>query len=137
MSNAISSHFREVTASVTYLREDHEPDEQGNFEDLGPLKGWDHRVWHVLLRTDGRRMTVTYRTGLGLGEPTARDVLESLASDASTVEHSEGFEDWADSLGYDTDSRSAERSYRATVRQTERLRKFLGDRYTEFLALEF
>lgn len=137
MSNAISSHFRNVTASVTYLREDHEPDERGNFDDRGPFAGWDHRVWRVLLRTDGRRMTVTYRTGLGLGEPTAKDVLGSLVMDAWTVRSADGFEDWANELGYDPDSRSAERTYRQAKRQTERLRTLLGDRYDEFLALEF
>lgn len=58
--------------------------------------------------------------------PTASEVLDCLAMDASGVESTGSFESWAEDLGMDTDSRSAEASYRATVAQTDKLRKLLG-----------
>jgi hypothetical protein len=75
-----------------------------------------------------RYMTLYFSMGLGLkGEPTAADVLDCLSSDASTIENASGFEDWANELGFDADSRKAERSYRVTERQTKNLQGFLGD----------
>jgi hypothetical protein len=59
-------------------------------------------------------------------EPEAAEILDCLASDAVSVENSRGFEDWASDLGYDPDSRKAEKTYLACVKSSERLRKFLG-----------
>jgi hypothetical protein len=44
-------------------------------------------------------------------EPTLADVMSSLVSDAQCVADGQTFEDFADELGYDTDSRNAERIY--------------------------
>lgn len=128
----MTSFFRGVTASVTFLR-------TGAHDPFGvvPAGFWDHKVWRMVLRTQGRRMQVQYYTGLAHGKPTAEDLLSSLVSDAHTVRNTDSFEDWAAELGFDPDSRQAERDYRATQRQTERLARFLGDRYDEFLGLEF
>jgi hypothetical protein len=125
----MSTEFNGVTATVKFV-EERETTQDG--------QNWDHNVWKVTLRTDGRQFTTSYMTGLGYtgGELSASDVLETLISDAWTAENADGFEDWANELGYDEDSRSAERAYRTVVRQTKRLRTFLGDRYGEFLALE-
>lgn len=57
--------------------------------------------------------------------PTTEDVLDSLRSDAESVAWST-FEDWCLELGYDTDSRRAERSYHACQENAQRLRLFLG-----------
>ncbi len=41
------------------------------------------------------------------------------------------FEEWANEMGYDSDSRKSERIYRAVSEQTGRLREFLGfDEFT-------
>lgn len=123
--------FNGVTATATFLR-------TGTHDPFGSGQNrWDHKVWRVVLRTRGRRMQVQYYTGATHGKPTAQDVLECLVSDALTVDNTDGFEDWSAELGYDSDSRSAEATYRAAQRQTERLSRFLGDRYDDFLALEF
>ena len=58
--------------------------------------------------------------------PTAEDVLDCLASDASGVENARSFDDWADEYGYDADSRKAERTYNLCCKQTDNLRTFLG-----------
>lgn len=57
-------------------------------------------------------------------KPTVADVLDCLASDASGAD--QGFEDWAGDLGYDTDSRKAEETYKTIQRQTKELRKLIG-----------
>lgn len=75
-----------------------------------------------------RQMTLYFSMGIGIkGEPTADDVLHCLASDSAGIENARDFEDWCADYGYDSDSRSAERTYKACQRQAIRLEKFLGD----------
>ena len=82
----------------------------------------------VTLRYSGRQMTLYFSQGYGIsGEPTAADVLNCLASDSSSVENARSFEDWASDLGYDTDSRKAEKIFKVCEKQAERLKKFLGE----------
>lgn len=97
--------------------------------DRSPFDGdhWQHNAWTVELHYQGRTMVTPFYTGQMAGEPTVRDVLECLLSDASGVANSESFEDWCGDYGYDTDSRKAERTYNACVEQTESLRQLLGD----------
>jgi len=68
--------------------------------------------------------------------PTSYDVLECLLSDASSIENARSFEEWASELGMDPDSRKVEKTYRASVRQTEKLRALLGDDYEVFFSAE-
>lgn len=58
--------------------------------------------------------------------PLLRDVMSALLSDASAIDHGD-FESWASNLGYDTDSRKAETTYRACVDIGLKLRASLGD----------
>lgn len=58
--------------------------------------------------------------------PNAAEVLDCLASDASGIVCCSSFEEWASEYGMDPDSRSAETTYRATLANTDKLRKFLG-----------
>lgn len=85
----------------------------------------DH--WKVRLRRGRKSMTICYSKGSGHNgaEPTASEVLECLATDASGVD--EDFKDWAENLGYSPNSRRAERIYRTCAKQTKRLQRFLGD----------
>ena len=57
--------------------------------------------------------------------PLAKDVMNCLISDSSSVQ-GRSFEDWASDMGYDTDSRKAERTYDIIVRQSKNLKLFLG-----------
>ena len=73
-------------------------------------------------------MTVPFYTGPGWSrEPDLDDVMECLCSDAVGVINATCFEEWADDLGFDSDSRRAEATYRQVQRQTEELRRLLGD----------
>ncbi len=58
--------------------------------------------------------------------PDAANVVYSLLMDSDAIEHAT-FEDWADSTGYDSDSRQAEAIYRACLETGLRLRSGLGD----------
>lgn len=93
----------------------------------------DH--YKVVLRHNGHQMTLAYSKGYGHkgAPPTAAEVLECLASDAAGVLNSNGFEDWAADLGYDTDSRKAERIYKTCAKQAANLRRLLGDELAEQL----
>ncbi len=98
-------------------------------------KDMDH--WRVTLRRPDPRRQFTLVFSMGRGhngaEPKADEVLDCLASDAAGYENTTGFEDWAEYYGYDTDSRSAERTYRAVERETHRLSRFMGDEYESLL----
>ena len=84
----------------------------------------------VTLRHAGRQMTLHFSQGYGIsGEPKAADVLNCLAADSGSVENNllTGFEGWASDLGYDPDSRKAEKIFKTCEKQAEKLKKFLGD----------
>lgn len=58
--------------------------------------------------------------------PKAADVIFGLIMDAYAIDEP-SFEAWADSLGYDKDSRSAEATYRACLDTALKLRAMIGD----------
>lgn len=93
---------------------------------LGAMAGASH--WTVTLSSPvlGEPMVVPFHQGSALTEPpTAADVLECIASDASSGD--EDFDSWCANYGYDTDSRSAYATWEAVRAQTDELRRFLGD----------
>jgi hypothetical protein len=97
----------------------------------------DQPMNHYKFRiTCGKRgFTLYFSQGLGIHtEATMEDVLDCVASDASGYENARSFEDWANELGYDPDSRKVERIYRAVKRQAEQLKRTIGeDAYNELL----
>lgn len=89
---------------------------------------WQANHYKVTLKYDGRQLTTYFSKGIGLkGEPTTDEVLDCLASDASTINNTKYFEDWANELGYDTDSRKAEKIFNTIERQAVKLNTLLGD----------
>jgi hypothetical protein len=82
----------------------------------------------VTLKFKGRQLTTPFFTGLGWDtEPNQLDVLSSLLSDASCYENSSSFEDFCSDLGYNSDSRKAEKIYQACEKNAKKLKQFLGD----------
>jgi len=59
--------------------------------------------------------------------PDTLDVIHCLILDSNAIEYG-GFEDWAETFGYETDSRKAEAIYRACLETGLKLRKALGDK---------
>lgn len=64
--------------------------------------------------------------GADVPAPSIGDVLQSLARDSDVLDAG-GFEEWAGEFGYDTDSRSAEATYRACLEIATKLRAGLGE----------
>ena len=103
--------------------------------------GWEYDAWRCTLRHGGRSMCVTFKTGTGWAgkPPSCANVLESLALDANDfcAPTPPTFKEWASNAGYDTDSRKAEKIFRACKRQSERLKALLGvELLTELVACE-
>lgn len=91
--------------------------------------GWEHDAYTVTLFREDRTMTVPFKMGTGHNgvPPKIEDVVDALASDASTLDDAGDSFDWAESLGYEPYTRKVENLYRAVVKQTDDLRKLVGD----------
>jgi hypothetical protein len=70
------------------------------------------------------------------GPPEMVEVLDTLAAEAAVTEEARGFEAWAAQMGYDPDSRHAERTYRADLRRAKLLRQLLGEQSYQRLLWE-
>ena len=127
---SVKDFVQEHGMSMTATRVDNNP----NMDDMPA--GSTH--WKCVLHFDNRQMTVPYSMGSAhSNDPEIEDVLECLASDASTLEYclnrEPSFEEWAYDLGYDTDSRKAERTYKAIKQQAKELRRLLENEYDALL----
>lgn len=72
-------------------------------------------------------MTIWFSQGSAhKAPPTLASILECLAGDAYGYENAPIFEEWADDYGYDPDSRTAERVFRAVQENTILLRRYLS-----------
>lgn len=96
----------------------------------------DH--YRVTLHHSKRQMSLVFSKGYGHNStpPSAAEVLCCLASDAIIVDNCRDFEDFCSELGYDNDSRRAEKTYKAAMRQTEKLKQFLGEDLLQTLIYE-
>lgn len=106
-----------------------------NVEDLGIQTddgGWDHFAWTVTVRNrywpdapvsrkDMSGYEFLYRQGLAHTKPpTVIDLMSSLLLDASCIIDRD-FEEFAEDLGYDSDSRKAEKLYQQIVENNAKL----------------
>lgn len=92
--------------------------------------------YSVKLSFEGRTMTAQWWAGSLAGIPSLTDVISTLCLDSSSVDGVDSFEEWAENIGYDTDSREAERIYKATVSQAKRFKKFIGQDYYSILWMD-
>jgi hypothetical protein len=124
---------------------------------------WTHYAWRVTItrlsqtKKPAYSMTIPYRMGTAHSTPTKpspldrvngdtpeptptppdiKTILWNLISDAATLEYVDSFEEWARELGYDPDSRKAEKIYHACEEETRKTRRLLGDLYQEYLDAE-
>lgn len=95
--------------------------------------GWEHFSWTITVANRGANAASAatyqfpYMQGLGYTKPPElTDLMAALLNDASTIVNSAGFEDWASELGYDSDSRTAERLYGQVVDNNAKLAKLFG-----------
>lgn len=90
---------------------------------------WEHDKWAVTLHHGKKSLTTKYHAGTGhaMARPAVAAVLASLVSDADAG--SESFEDFCSNLGYDPDSRKAEKIWKACKQIAPKIKKFLGSDY--------
>lgn len=105
----------------------------GHIADLGMRRsddGWDHFAWELTVtnryaeyNNPGAEYVFPYMQGVGhTKKPTLTDLMSSLLSDAQTVLDRD-FAEWAGDLGYDEDSRTAEKLYQQIVANNAKLCK--------------
>ena len=93
----------------------------------GPVdwdKDYDHYRFPVTLRKDGKSMRVMFTQSRvqGSNPPDEYDVLTSLSKfDPGS------FENFCSDFGYNTDSRKAERTYKAVKREWEAVKRVFGE----------
>lgn len=96
---------------------------------------WAHFLWRCTFSVGDKHYDFDYRCGMaheskrGDGKmiptpPKAHETLQSLTMDA--VGSEESFESWAESYGYELDSRRARSTYRACRRVRSALVRLLG-----------
>jgi hypothetical protein len=96
-----------------------------------------HHYMVTLSRPGHKMLTTEYHMGSALTHrPKASEVLWSLVQDAEGYHNARDFEDWAGEYGYDSDSRTAERTYRQVEKLTNKLHDFLGELYQEAAEIE-
>lgn len=101
-----------------------------------PDDEWARSATHFrcVLRFEGRRLTTPFSQGSAhTSAPEVGTVLDSLAVDATSALVASDFEDWCSDLGYDADSRTAERTFRACERTLDKLRALLGEELADQL----
>lgn len=80
----------------------------------------------------GRRYTFDFWQGPAITEdPTAVGCLDCLLSDCTAVDGS--FQDFCGEMGYDSDSRKAERVYKACQNVRKQMERLLGADFEDFL----
>lgn len=91
--------------------------------------------WRITLSYKGRRHSFDFWQGVGIkNAPDAAGVLECLLSDAQSA--GDGFDEFCANMGYDSDSRKAERIYKACEKTHERLSVLFGEDYQKFIDAE-
>ena len=100
---------------------------------------WDKEARHYkcVLMFEDREFSFEWHCGKLANEPDIDQVLIHLAMECRDVNHCENFEEWADSLGFDNDSRYAERVYNKMFRNLTLLHDLFGEKVMrEFLDIE-
>jgi hypothetical protein len=92
-------------------------------------------AWRVTLTYEGRSMTAAFYQGPAHKDaPSAADVLSCLCSDARAGDQT--FEDFCSDMGLDTDSRKAEKTWRACKATGPRVYALLGHDFDVFASAE-
>lgn len=96
----------------------------GNRVNAGPAMHHELESLGDVVRARGRSFYIDKGSRWEAKAPKLADVLQCLASDAGALE--ETFEDWCSNYGYDSDSRKAEKTYRACVETAQQLVRLFG-----------
>lgn len=93
------------------------------------------------MRRNGKTYQYTTYYSMGFAHtqrPKTAEVLQCLAMDIRGLENAGDFETWCHEYGYDTDSRRAERTYNAIVKQKAGMIKWLNhtQAWQQFIVLD-
>ncbi len=99
----------------------------GGHEKLVVFEPWARKQYLCELRGTNGDQPIKAVLGSDNGPPDIVEVLDAVAAEAAVTEEAGGFEQWAVQMGYDPDSRRAERIYRAARRHARLLRGLLGE----------
>lgn len=90
--------------------------------------------YKVTIKKNGKQFTTYYSQGPAIYHgPEIEDVLNCLALDSLSFENARDFEDFANEFGYDTDSRRAEKIYRACEKTSKSMHRLFSDYQLEEL----
>ena len=79
-----------------------------------------------------KSMTIIYYTGSGWKkDPVLEDILGSILQDTTYLDY--GFEDFANAMGYDPDSRKAEKIYKEVQKQAKKINRIFSKEEQEEL----
>lgn len=93
---------------------------------MSDMAGASH--WRILIKRGKNEMTVFYSMGPAhKGAPNGTDVFHSLLADTDEIHYGYDFEEWADILGFNTDSRQAERMFQACQDEFLHLKTLFSD----------
>lgn len=91
--------------------------------------GWhDANHYYVTLKRKGGKQISTYFSkGYGHSdEPQPNEILSCFALDSSGIENAGDYEDWLSEFGYE-DNASGRKLYNTCLKQSERVKRWLGD----------
>jgi hypothetical protein len=101
------------------------------------MDDWQKKAnaYRVTLRYQRRTMTIDWWQGTGIADdPDAASVISALLSDANAGAGT--FEEFCSDMGYDSDSRKAEKTWRACKRINPQIRRLLGADFDQFANAE-
>ena len=85
-----------------------------------------------IIYNNKKSMTIIYYTGNGWKkDPVLEDILGSILLDVTYLDY--GFEDFASELGYDPDSRTAEKIYKDIQKQAKKINRIFSKEEQEEL----
>jgi hypothetical protein len=132
MTTALKTYLDTLNVSI-------EATEVENTSDYTNSRAWDVIVYKKVNKTYFG-INVDFYTGSAISEVTREDVIYALISDTNTLEHGDGFEVWADMLGYNSDSIKDKKTYDLCVENATKLASLLtpdeitilNDLYTDY-----
>lgn len=90
---------------------------------------WVYNEYKTTLKYGSKQMTIPFKMRTAhANEPDVETVVDCLISDRDLTNcyKDVGFETWAIEMGYDPDSRKAERIYKQMLKQTEKFENLIG-----------
>ena len=97
------------------------------------LNDWQHVLFKVRLKANGKQMTTEWRQGMAHGDsvPSADEVLNAVVMDAGAYDNSRNLDDFLNEFGYEVNEPSDrvkfEKVYNACRKQAENARRVFGD----------